>query len=222
MVADGEGVDDGGGGLDLRAQEGVEAVLPDALAVARAVEAAQAAALERIFGDVDQPRRPGTGGEEVVDHVLQARVPGAQVGHDHDVRPLSLFDWRKRSLIALRRRGRGCARLAHAVLHAPRGVFQKALRIAPSPFGEQVFHVRGQAVDDAHAQVAAVVLDVAVGGDVVEVLGGGDLGGELSGKLHPVGLDELYQAVELVRSDKGVDRVAEQDQLRLLQGGAHR
>lgn len=61
-----------------------------------------------------------------------------------------------------------------------------------------------------------------MGGHVVKVLGGGDLGGKLAEEIDAVGLDELDQPVELVGDNKGVDGITEQQQLRPLQLGAQR
>ena len=88
--------------------------------------------------------------------------------------------------------------------------------------GEQVFHVRRQTTDHFHAQVETVFLYVPVGGHIVEMLGGGDLTGKFAGQIDAVGFDQFNETMELVRGDEGVDGVAEENELGLLQGGPHR
>lgn len=64
----------------------------------------------------------------------------------------------------------------------------------------------------------AVILNVAVGGDIIEMLGGGKLGGPFAGQVNVCGFQQLDKAVEPIGGDKGVDRVRKQQELRLLNG----
>ena len=47
--------------------------------------------------------------------------------------------------------------------------------------GKQIIHVGRQAPHHLHSQVKTVLLHIAVGGHIVEMLGGGDLRGKLAG-----------------------------------------
>ena len=161
MVLDTEGIEDGVVLMDRIPEEVVESVFIDAFASRGAVEAAQAAALERKFLDIDDIASEGGYGNEAVDHLFQAGVTGLQVGH---------YDG-----FLVRVPGGG-----DAAVNLPEDKAEPVLRLLPAGFLEDVVHVGGQSVQYPQAHVPAVVLDEAVGRDVVKVLGSGYLRGRLS------------------------------------------
>ena len=59
------------------------------------------------------------------------------------------------------------------------------------------------------SQIQAVFFHIPMGGDVVEVLGSGDLRGDLAAEADAVGLDKLDEPVKLIGHQEGIDRVAE-------------
>ena len=67
-------------------------------------------------------------------------------------------------------------------------------------------------MDDAHAHIPAVLLQIAVGGNIKEVLGGGQLGDIDIPKVRPAALHQLQETVQLGGGQEGIDRVGEQQQ----------
>ena len=220
MIPDRKGVDRGVPGLNLLPEEAVEAVLVDAAPGGGAVEAAQAAAVDADLPQVVYAHLAVRAGEEGVDHGPEPSVVPAQVRDQGDGLAALGTVRRDGGRDALPgglcpghiRRG-----LGQIFLHAPEDVAQEGPGLPAALLAEQVLHIRGEAPDIAQAQVRAVVPDKAVGRDIVKVLGGGELGGPLPAQVHPLLLDQLDEAVELGRDQEGVDRVAEQEQIRLLQ-----
>ena len=84
-----------------------------------------------------------------------------------------------------------------------------------SLFGGQVFHIGRQAPDEVHAHVLYVVLNVAVGGGVIKMLGGGNLGGDLAGHIDAVGLHQLDELMQLTGGDESVYRIGKQQHIGL-------
>ena len=112
--------------------------------------------------------------------------------------------------------------LRSAAVQLPEHEVHPVLRLLATALFQDVVHVGREALQHAHPHVFAVVLYEAVCRDVVEVLGGGHLGGCLSGEVLAGGLHQLDEAVQLVRHEEGVHGIAEQQQVRFpegLQGG---
>ena len=217
MVPDPVGIDDGVGGLDVLPKIPVKAVLMDADPVGGAMEAAQAPAPEGEGPKVHHPALVGEPRPEPVDHSPQGVVPALlPVGDDHHpaglfLRPrrrLSGHDGHKGQLLSIP------PRLPVALLYLPEHEAEEGPGLPPSPLREQVLHVRGQALQIPKAHVVAVVLDEAMGGHVVEMLGSGDLGGVFPRKIQSALLHELHEAVKLGRHKERIHRVAEQNQVR--------
>ena len=175
MAAESEGIDDGVGALDLLAQELVEAVMIDAFARGSAVEAAEAAALEGEVREIHKARAIGKGGGKILDERAQARVPLPQIAHDHGVKAVQLFDGLERADIGCALR-HGCGSITvfvYGILRAEDGIAEKP-RELPSPLlGEQILHIRREAVDYPCAEIVEILLKKAVGRHIKEVLGGG-------------------------------------------------
>lgn len=219
MVGDGEGIDKGIGVLNPGAQKFVKAILVDAFPGHRAAETAQTAAVKGKITQVDHPAFEGQRGAEIGDHIPQVFIPGGAVGDDDHVLLPAFGYGRKRLRINLRfmmRRPDG-RRDEQAVLTGEHKLLKKVPCVPLPLLGEQILHVRRQAPHHLHAQVAAVFFHIAMGGHIIEVLGGGDLRGELAGEIHTVRLDELHQPVQLIGRDKRIHRIAEQNQFRLFQ-----
>ena len=85
VIPDGEGIDDGIGGLNLVAQVIVEPVGVDAFARNGAIEASQTAAPEGVFPDVDDSGFPGHFRPESIDHDLQLGIIIPEVCHDDHI-----------------------------------------------------------------------------------------------------------------------------------------
>ena len=175
VTAEGKGVDDGIGVLDLLAQEPVEAVMIDAFARGRAVEAAEAAALEGEVREIYKARAIGKGGGKILDEGAQALVPLPQIAHDHGIKAVQLFDRLQRADIgcALRHSGWRGSMLINGILRAEDGIAEKLRELRSPLLGEHVLHVRREAVDHASAEIMQVFLQETVGRHVEEVLGGG-------------------------------------------------
>ena len=94
---------------------------------------------------------------------------------------------------------------------------EKHARLPLALLAEQILHVRRQAANGVQPQIQAIFLHIAVGGHIVKVLGCGNLAGQLAAQLHAVRLDEFDEPVELIGGDKGIHRIAEQEELRLRQ-----
>ena len=141
------------------------------------------------------------------------------VGDNDHVLAAAFGNGRQRRLIGrlflLRRSDRWCDK--QAVFTGEHQLVEKVPGFLLALLGEQVVHVGRQTPYYLHPQVKAVLLHIAVSGHVIEVLGGSDLGGKFSGEIYAVSLDEFHEPVELVRGNKGVDRIAEQQKICLLQ-----
>ena len=216
VIPEGEGVDDGVGVLDVLPEEGVKAVLLDAAAIGGAAKAAQTAALEGEVRQVHKAGLVGIEGAEILDHGPEAGILFLQVAHDDGVEALRLHTGAQGLNIGGAVRNRpGCGRrLKHSVFHAVDRITEKILRLPAALLRQQVLHIGGKAVDDAHAHVPAVLLQIAVGGDVKEVLGGGQLGGIDIFKVRAAALHQLQKAVQLGGGQEGIDRVGKQQKLR--------
>ena len=57
-----------------------------------------------------------------------------------------------------------------------------------------------------------------MGGDVIKMLGGGELGGKLAGQINVGSFQQLHKAVQLTGGDEGIDRVGKQQDIRLFYG----
>ena len=190
VVTDGKGIYHGIGGLYFFPEEGIKSVLIDALALPGAVEAPQAAALEGILRNVDQPGAVRIDRLEVSDHVPQIFIARLEVGDNDRVNRIHLrFRGRQRGrIVRRRRRGTGWRGFADVVGNAPERVFKKCLRVLPALFSGQVIHIGGQAVNHLHPQVVAVVLNIPVGGHIIKMLGGSDLRHKFPRKVRAAGL----------------------------------
>ena len=83
VVFDGEGVDHGVRGLNFGSQIFVKAVFVDALSADGAAEAAQTAALEGVFPQIENPGGIGQLAAEPGDHPSQLGVVFLQIGDAH-------------------------------------------------------------------------------------------------------------------------------------------
>ena len=218
VVPYGEGVDRGVGVLDAVSQQRVEAILIHAFSRGGAAEAAQAAAFEVKIPDVHKAGLVGIEGGEVLYHGPEALVPLPQVPDDDGVKAL-LFHPGLQALDIGGGRGRteGRSGLIYPVFHAVDQVTQKVIRILLALGAQQVLHTRGQAVDHVHAHVVAVVLDEAMGGDIVKVHGGAQLAHIDIPEVRPAALHKLDEAVELGGDKKGIHRIGKKQQ----PGGAY-
>ncbi len=216
VVPEGESVDDGVGVLDVLPEEGVKAVLLDAAAIGGAAEAAQAAALEGEVRQVHKAGLVGIEGAEILDHGPEAGILFLQVAHDDGVEALRLHV--RAQGLDIGRTGRrshgGGRRLIQLVFHTVDRIAEEILRLPAALLRQQVLHIGGKAVDDAHTHIPAVLLQIAVGGDVKEVLGGGQLGGINILKVRAAALHQLQEAVQLGGGQEGIDRVGKQQKLR--------
>ena len=199
MVLDAKGVEDGVVLVDGVPKVIVETVLVGALPRRGAAEAADAAALEREVLDVDDVALIGKHGYETVDHPLQPVISGEKV-RDDDSAPFRL----------LLRHG-----LGRRFGQLPQRKIEPVLRLLPSFLFQEIVHVGGKPFQAADAHILAVVLDEPMGGDVIEVLGGGDLRSNLAGEILPGLFHQLDEPMELVRDQESVDWIAEDDELRL-------
>ena len=215
VIPEGEGVDNGVGVLDVLPKESVKAVLLDAAAIGGTAEAAQAAALEGKVRQVHKAGLIGIAGAEVLDHGPQAGILLPQVAHDDGVKALRLHTGAEGLNIvgADRRRQGGGRRLIQPVFHTVDRVTEKLLRLPAAPLRQQILHVGRKAVDDAHTHVPAVFLQIPMGGNVKEVLGGGQLGGIDIPEVRAAVLQQLQKTVQLGRGQKGIDRVGKEQKL---------
>ena len=94
---------------------------------------------------------------------------------------------------------------------------EPAFRFLPAFLGGQILHVGGQAPDVMKPKVCAVVLDIAVGSDIVEMLGGGDLGGDFAGNVGTVFLHQSDETVKLTGGNESIDRVGKQQHVGVCQ-----
>ncbi len=173
VVAYREGADYRIGGLNLLAKEAVEAVLVDARTVGGAVKAADAAAVETDFREVDDARRVGIDGLEVAHHRLD-RLGSIAALHDDDrlaARLLLGLGQRRKVILHLRRR-LDRRLFDNSLLRAVEDVLHKLTCVALTRLLREVVHIGGETLDVAKPEVCAVVRDKAVCGDVVEVLRG--------------------------------------------------
>lgn len=69
-------------------------------------------------------------------------------------------------------------------------------------------------MNDAHAQVKAVVLHITVGGHIVEMFGCGNLAGVFPGEIRAALLYQAQEAVKLAGGQEGIDRVGEKEYIR--------
>ena len=215
VVPDGIGIDDGRPGLDVLPKEPIEAVLMDAGPVGGAAEAPQTPAPEGEGPQIHHPGLVGQPGPEPVDHGRKGVVlPFVPVGDDHH-RAVPLLHRLSQGGHDPHEGLRGPVQPGLGVppLHLPQDEAKEGFRLLPALLGQQVLHVGGQAPKVPEAQIVAVVPDEAMGGHVVKVFGGGDLGGVLAGQVQAAALHELQKPVELGRDKKGIDRIAEQDQV---------
>ena len=83
----------------------------------------------------------------------------------------------------------------------------------PELIVQDVLHIGRQSVQIAELHIGTVVLDEAVGGDVVEVLGCCDLGGGLRGEVDAAILHQFDETVKLRWHQEGINRVAENDKV---------
>ena len=160
---------------------------------------------------------------EIGNHVPQVFVLRCSVGDNHHILLSRLCNRGQDRLI---HRLFPCRRLGglsdkQSVFAGENQLVKVHPRLLPALFGEQVVHICGKPAHHLHAQIKAVFLHIAMGGHIVKMLGGGDLGGKLAGQIDAVRLDELDQPVQLVRRNKGVDRITEQNQVGLFQRLAH-
>ena len=216
VILDIEGVDDGIGGLDLLPEEFIKTVGVNALAVHRAVEAAQAAPLEGKLRQMDHPGLQRQNGAEPFHHGAQTAVPGRQVGHDDHVAPLLLHGCGNGGRNRLVYCGLSEIHLADPLLHAPAEMLPECLRLLLSLLRGQIFHIGRQTADVLQPQIPAVVLNVAVGGGVIKMFGGGQLGAPLPRHRRLMKLHQLNKAVELAGRNEGVDRIGKHDGVRPL------
>ena len=222
VAGNGKCVNKSVGGLDGAPQKVVEAVLVDALAGDGAVHAPEAPAREGEVPQVYHPAGMGQGGPEIGDHGGKARVTGGAVGHDDHVFVPFFGRFGQGGAVSLPRRGTGGGRRRdkEAVPAGENQLVEEVPGLPAALFAQQVLHVCRETPHRLHPQVKAVLLHPAVGGHVVEVFGGGDLAGEFARKVRPALLHQLHKAVQLIGCEEGVDRVAEEHQVRLFQRGA--
>ena len=198
MVPDGKGVDHGISRLDLGPEEGIKVVLIEAFSCGGTAEAAQTATQEGIFPDIYHPGGTIQVAAEPGDHSSQLGILRQQVCNDHHI---ALFSFKNLLWNGDADRGSGDAagivRLKELLLSAPDQMPEPILRFPAALWGGQVFHIRGQAPDEVHPQLLNVILDVAVGGGVVKMLGGGQLGGDLTPNVNTISLHQFKKAVQL-------------------------
>ena len=104
------------------------------------------------------------------------------------------------------------------MFHIPAHVTEELQRFRLTFFIQQILHIRRQAGDIAETKIIAVVLYELMGGRIVKVLGGRELGRVFAGEVHAVLFYELDKAVQLGGDQKCVDRVGEQKEIRRPQG----
>ena len=198
MIAQGEGIDNGVGALDLFAQKHIEPVVIDASALGCTVEAAEASSLERKLGEIHKACTIGKGSGKVLDESAQALVLFPQVAHDDGVKAVLLFAGVKAAFIRLRRLfRRGLRVFVHGVFGAEDGVGEKPLKLSSSLLGQHVLHIRREAMDHARPEIVKIFLHEAVGRHIEEVLGGRELGHIFVFEGDPLLLHELHEAVQL-------------------------
>ena len=224
MVRDGKGIHKAVRGLDGVPQKVVKTVLIHAFSGNRAAEAAQAATVEGELTQIHHPAFTGQRSAKIRDHISQIFVIFSAVGHDDHIPAAVLVHLGQHRLVNRFLPGRGLHRRHYKgpMLTGKHQLVKEVPGILLTLFGEQILHIGRKSANHLHAQITAVFLHIAVGGHVVKMLGGGNLTGEFAGQVHPVRLDQLDQPVKLIGRDEGVDRVAEQHQLGLLQGSSHR
>ena len=223
VILDIEGLDDAICLLDMLTQKDFETVLVDALSLGRAMEASEASALEEEGAEIDDSGIVRDLCPETSNHGFERWIGIGTIDQNHDI--LILFriicgfrdiDFRNQSFLCVLD-----GFLEDAVFNAPDQVLEPVGGLLLTLGFQKVVHVRRQAGNIVEAQVEAVVADVVVGGDVVEVLGCGDLAGCLVSDIQKAFLHAFLhhadEAVKLARGDEGVDGVGEDDQVGLVQ-----
>ena len=220
MVPDAEGIDRGARLLDVLAQEAVEAVFVNAGSVRGAVEAAQTAPGKGKVPEVDEPDGIGRHFHKAPDHGVQGLISLFQIRHERD-RPLRgrlppvFRDRRFRQRPGPARRGGNVLR--KPVFRRPEHMPEEIEGFLPPFLLQQIFHIRREASQAGQMQIGAVFADELVRRGVVKMLGCRNLRREFSRQVRPAFLHQLEKAVKLGGDEKGVNRIAEDDQLRLFQ-----
>ena len=218
VILDRKGVNDRFRLLQILAQEAVEIIVIHAFARNRAVEAAETTALEGIFADIDHAALSRQNRLKASDHTCELRVVLFHIGDDHDV---TLFFIRNRfgnvrgNMACCEHDGRkGFVRL---VFRAPQNEVHEIPCFLSALFAEKIIHIRGKSANVEKPEVHAVVLDISVCRHVVKMLGRGELRRVFSLEGNIMLLDQFNEAVKLIRRNKGIDGIGEQDQIRSLQ-----
>ena len=223
VITYGIGIDDGVRSLDPLPQEGVKPVFIDACPVGRAMKTAEASAGEVKLRQIHDFRLIGNGSAKSFCHALQ-RTACRKVGNNGDFTRPALPVCRGGILRMLRGADMRCrfrnaavlcdARLAVPVFHPPQSKAEESLRFLLPLLMQQILHIRGETAEIPQFHVVAVVLNKAMRGNVVEVLGRRNLRGIFSGQIDILFLDQLDEPVQLGRHQKRVYGIAEENQIR--------
>ena len=81
----------------------------------------------------------------------------------------------------------------------------------PALFCQKILHIRRQSPDHMHSQIKAIGFYEFVGRYIVEVLGRGNLSGNLSRKVHSICPKEFQKTMQLVRHQERVYRVTKEN-----------
>ena len=220
MVLDAECIDDGIVLMDLFAQQGVKAILVEAFAACGTVEATDATSREGECLDVHLITLKGKNIAETVDHAAQGLVLVATVADNHHpfvCTMLHLSGWFAGQSVR-GRRGHCRGLLEVALTDVPQDETEPLLCLV-LPLGmEQIVHVCREPFDEADAHISTIVFDEAVGCNVVEMLGGGELRGCLIREVRTALLHQFHKTMQLAGNDEGIDGVAEQKYIAALDG----
>ena len=176
-----------------------------------AAKTAQAPAGEGEFPDVYHAALFGEHRLKIMDHIGESHVLLSTVcDDDHIFRP-GLGHFGQAALIGrlLMRVDCGTRLYEDSVGAREHQLVKEHPRLFLSLRREQILHIGREAAHHMKSQIQAVFFHIPMGGDVVEVLGGGDLRGDLAAEADAVGLDKLDEPVKLIGHQEGIDRVAE-------------
>lgn len=91
-----------------------------------------------------------------------------------------------------------------AILAGEHQLGKKHACLFPPFFCQKILHIRRQSPDHMHSQIKAIGFYEFVGRYIVEVLGRGNLSGNLSRKVHSICPKEFQKTMQLIRHQERV------------------
>jgi hypothetical protein len=211
MITNGEGIDYRVGLLNIVTKELVKAVLVNALCANGTVKAAEATALKRILCNIHHTALVRKASTEARNHPSKVRILICVVSDNNDVTLFLLHVSRRAYRHLIVAGWMGDIMLVYFIFTTPEEVAKELLCLLPALIGQKVIHISRKALDVAKSEVTAVVLDISMCGDVVEVLRGCNLGRKLTADVYTVGLQKLDKSVKLTGCYEGIYRIGEDD-----------